>query len=82
MALLSLDTNGVILPIDNEIDSQLLNERQSINLSSSSSWSSASSSSSSTTPAITNKRSLESSTSEQILIKRRYQKAIPGKSIE
>jgi hypothetical protein len=63
MALLSLDTNGVILPIDNEIDSQLLNERQSINLSSSSSWSSASSSSSSTTPAITNKRSLESSTS-------------------
>jgi hypothetical protein len=49
MALISLDTNG-ILPSD-ETHSSLAN----------------------------NKRSLESSSSEQILIKRRYQKSVPSK---
>ena len=47
MALLSLDTNGSILPINQN----------------------------------TNKRPLESSTSEHILIKRRVQKSLPSKFI-
>jgi hypothetical protein len=50
MALLSLDTNG-ILPIE---------QTHTINSNN-------------------NKRSLESSSSEQVLIKRRYQKSVPSK---
>jgi len=56
MALISLDTNG-ILPI---------NETHTTNSSSSSS-------------IPNHKRSLESSSSEQVLIKRRYQKSVPSK---
>lgn len=58
MALISLDTNG-ILPND---DIHTTN-------------SSSSSTSSSTS---TNKRGLESSTTEQLLIKRRFQKSVPS----
>ena len=57
MALLSLDTNGVL-----NVD-----ETQTNNLSSSS--------------TNTNKRSLESPASEQVLIKRRLQKSVPSNFI-
>jgi hypothetical protein len=66
MALLSLDTNGSILPINDEVN----NNRRQIIIPPLS-----------TTVTNNNKRSFESSTSEQILIKRRYQKPIPCKYI-
>ncbi len=60
MALLSLDTNGSILPNNDEHNIR---------------------NSSSCLPTNKNKRSLEFSTSEQILTKRRYQKSLSSKSI-
>ncbi len=80
MALLSLDTNGILVSMgdDDEVDNKLLSERHANNSFSSSSWSSSSSSSTTTTPANHNKRPLESPSADQIMIKRRYE--IPNSS--
>lgn len=59
MALVSLDINGSILPVSNEI----IHQHQPLNTSSTNN---------------NNKRSFISPTSEQILIKRRYQKSTPS----
>ena len=73
--LLSLDINETMVPVIDKIDNQLFGESQIVdNLPFSSIHSTALS------KTINTKRSLESSSSEQIIIKRRYQKIAPSNS--
>ena len=74
--LLSLDINETMVPVINKIDKQLFGESQIIDSLPFSSFRLASLSSKTNSL----KRPLESSSSEQIIIKRRYQKIAPSKS--